>query len=201
MIKATTLEGEFVDLRPLEPSDAAITLAWRQSARARLLNPGAATVEEQTAWIRARPANEYNFVIVLKSGEPIGMLSLIQVNMMSKHAETARFLIGDEDAVRGIPAAVEAMKLLYEFAFDQLGLLRIFGNVTADNMLMVKWQKYLGMKEEGRMRRHHFLNGKFQDAIILGLLEEEYREVSLPRMNALVKMGQSSSGEISGEAN
>ena len=201
MSHSVTLRGEYVDLRPLAREDAEITLGWRQCARARLLNPGAQSVEEQAAWIEARPANEYNFMIALKDGTPIGMLSLIGVNSMSRHGETARFLIGNEEAVRGVPAAVEAMKLLYGFAFDTLGLQRIFGNVTSDNMLMVKWQKYLGMKEEGRMRRHHFLAGTFQDAIILGLLVEEYREVSLPRMNALIAMAQSGRGEGGGVAN
>lgn len=187
MSHSVTLQGEHVVLRPLSAHDAQITFRWRQGARARLLNEGARTIEEQAKWIETRPGNEFNFVIALKSGEPVGMLSLIGVNAKSKHAETARFLIGEEDRVRGVPAAVEAMKLLYEFAFDQLGLMRLFGNITADNMLMVKWQKYLGMIEEGRMRRHHHINGTFQDAIILGLLVEEYREVSLPKMNQLIK--------------
>lgn len=196
-----TLSGDHVDLRPLETRDAALTLAWRQSARARLLNPGAADAQEQAAWIAARPSSEYNFMIQLKDGRPVGMLSLIGVNQLSKHGETARFLIGDEEAVKGVPAAVEAMKLLYEFAFDRLGLQRIFGNVTSDNMLMVKWQKYLGMKEEGRMRRHHYLNGAYQDAIILGLLVDEYRETSLPRMRALIKMGQAPARAGEGDVN
>lgn len=202
MVKSETLHGEFVDLRPLTNDDAAITLRWRQGVRARLLNPGASNVEEQEAWIAARPANEYNFMIVLKDGRPVGMLSLIGVNTMSRHGESARFLIGDEDAVKGVPAAVEAMKLLYQFAFEELRLRRIFGNVTSDNMLMVKWQKYLGMKEEGRMREHHFLAGKFQDAIILGLLEDEYRKDALPRMNALIGMGSKTGGAAaSGDRN
>jgi diamine N-acetyltransferase len=201
MSHSVTLRGEHVELRPLRPEDAELTLAWRQCVRARLLNPGAQSIEEQTKWIEARPANEYNFIIALKDGSPVGMLSLVGVNTMSKHAETARFLIGEEEAVRGIPAAVEAMKLLYEFGFDTLGLQRLFGNVTSDNMLMVKWQKYLGMKEEGRMRRHHFINGTFQDAIILGLLAEEYRETSLPRMKALIAMAQPGRSEGGGVFN
>jgi diamine N-acetyltransferase len=198
MSHTTTLRGEYIDLRPLAEEDAELTLAWRQGARARLLNPGAQSVEEQARWIASRPSNEYNFIIALKDGSAVGMLSLVGVNTMSRHGESARFLIGREEAVRGIPAAVEAMKLLYQFAFDQLGLRRIFGNVTSDNMLMVKWQKYLGMKEEGRMREHHFINGKFQDAIILGLLEDEYRNESLPRMNALIRLGAGSSASNEG---
>ncbi len=42
------------------------------------------------------------------------------------------------------------------------------------------------MVEEGRLRRHLFIDGAWQDAVCLGLLDEEYRSVSLPRMNALI---------------
>ena len=180
------LIGSFINLRLLETGDASLTLKWRSSQRASLLNAGANTLAEQIRWIESRPSNEFNFIIELKSGIPIGMLSLVGINEVNKHAETARFLIGDEESAKGTPAAVEAMKMIYEFAFDELKLIRLYGTVASGNSLMVKWQKYLGMKEEGRMRNHYFVNSKWQDAIILGLLAEEYRTQSLPRMNALI---------------
>ena len=55
---------------------------------------------------------------------------------------------------------------------------------------MIKWQKYLGMKEEGRLRNHLYLGGQFQDAIFLGLLVDEYRKITLPRMNFLIATGR-----------
>jgi diamine N-acetyltransferase len=193
-----SLIGEFVTLRPLRASDAERTLSWRQGERAALLNRGATTLEEQTDWIRSRPASERNFVIELNNGSAVGMLSLIDIDLESRHAESARFLIGDESAVKGIPVAVEAMKLLYEFAFGALGLERVWGTVASGNPLMLKWQRYLGMKEEGRLRRHYFLNGGFQDAICLGILAEEYRSVARPRMDALIAAGHRHREEASG---
>lgn len=184
------LRGEFVSLRPLREEDAAITHAWRLSDRAGLLNRSAETVPEQAAWIRSRPASERNFVIELSDGHPVGMLSLIGVDQRNRHAESARFLIGDEDAVRGVPAAVEAMKLLYELAFDQLGLERVWGTVAADNRRMIKWQRYLGMREEGRLRNHYLIGDRFQDAVCLGILAEEYRGQARPRMEALIAAGR-----------
>lgn len=181
-------EGRYVALRPLVPDDAALTHVWRQSARARLLNQGAATVAEQERWIRSRPANEMNFIIERKDRRPIGMLSLAAIDRTNCHAEPGRFLIGDEEGARGIPAAVEAMKLLYELAFDELRLVRLYGTIAADNRRMVKWQRYLGMREEGCMRRHYFIDGRFQDALMFALLEEEYRAETLPRMKALIEM-------------
>ncbi len=182
----TSLTGEFVALRPLTSDDAQLTLAWRQSRRARFLNTGAQTVSDQAAWIAHRPDSERNFIIELADGRPVGMLSLIDIDLVNRRAETSRFLIGDEDAVRGVPAAVEAMKLLYEYAFGELGLIRLYGTVADGNRRMVQWQKYLGMQEEGRLRRHYLLDGEWHDAVCLGLLEHEYLEISLPRMNALI---------------
>lgn len=185
------LTGEWVNLRPLVAGDAELTLAWRQGRRARFLNTGARTVSEQAAWIAARPVSERNFAIELSDGRSVGMLSLIDIDTVNRRAETARFLIGDEDAVRGIPAAVEAMKLLYGLAFDELGLARLYGTVADGNRRMIQWQRYLGMKEEGRLRRHYWLDDRWYDAVCLGLLEDEYRAVALPRMNALIAAGRS----------
>ncbi|MEO6280704.1 GNAT family N-acetyltransferase [Roseateles sp.] len=194
---ALTLAGEFVDLVPLTPAHAELTFGWRQSQRAANLNRGAASVEQQAAWIAKRPEAEFNFVIRLKDGREVGMVSVTGVDTEHGHCEPGRFLIGDEAAVRGVPAAVEAMKLVYELVFDRLGLQRIFGTVASDNTLMIKWQKFLGMKEEGRMRRHYFINGHFQDAVWLGMLADEYRNVALPRMNSLIAAGRRAAAQTS----
>lgn len=190
-----TLEGEFVTLRPLRVEDAELTLRWRQSARAGLLNEGAQTVEQQAAWIASRGDSERNFVIELADGQPVGMLSLIAIDRVHARAESARFLIAEEEAVRGVPAAVEAMKLLYELAFDRLGLERVWGLVVEENKRMAKWQRYLGMREEGRLRRHLFIGGRFQDAICLGILAEEYRKVARPRLEALIEAGRKAAAQ------
>jgi diamine N-acetyltransferase len=179
-------EGRWINLRLIKESDALITLKWRLKDRAKFLNSGSSTEKEQANWIKSRPSTEFNYIIELKSGAPVGMLSLIDVDTKNLHAETARFLIGEEDLVKGIPVAVEAMKLLYQVAFDKLKLKRLYGTVASKNKLMIKWQKYLGMKEEGVLRQHYFINNEWQDAIVLGLLDSEYFEDALPKMNRLI---------------
>jgi RimJ/RimL family protein N-acetyltransferase len=185
-MSSNILRGEFVNLRPLQVGDAEMTFNWRRDERAKFLNQGATSVDQQAKWISTRPASEHNFIIELKSGLSVGMLSLISIDQANRHGEPGRFLIGNEDAVKGLPVAVEALKLLYELAFDHLELVRVCGIVAANNHLMIKWQKYMGMKEEGRFRNHLYQNGTFCDAIFLGLLIEEYRRFTLPRMNFLI---------------
>lgn len=181
-----TLAGQFVNLRPLTVADAELTFAWRQGARAILLNQGAQTSEQQARWIANRPASEYNFVIETKRQQPIGMLSLTGIDPINRVAEPGRFLIGDEEAAKGRPAAAEAMKLLYELAFDTLKLRRVWGVVASDNRRMIKWQIYLGMTQEGRLREHLSINGQLQDAVVFGLLASEYRSMTLPRLESLI---------------
>lgn len=185
------LRGDFVTLRPLRVADAELTFGWRSAQRARFLNSGARTVEEQADWIAGRPDSEFNYVIELTDGRPVGMLSLTGIDHVNRRGEPGRFLIGDEAAVQGVPAAVEAMKLLYGLAFDELGLVRLCGIVVAGNTLMTKWQKFLGMREEGRLRDHFFMDGRFTDGVFMGLLVEDYRTTTLPRMNALIAAARS----------
>jgi diamine N-acetyltransferase len=55
---------------------------------------------------------------------------------------------------------------------------------------MIRWQKYLGMREEGRLRAHYFMNGAFVDAVCLGILADEFRADALPKMKALIAAGR-----------
>ena len=182
------LKGQHIVLRKLDVKDAEITHRWRHSQRANLLNQSHTTIETQAGWIASRPLSEINYIIETKDGTPVGMLSLVAIDTANARAESARFLIGEEEKVKGIPAAVEAMQLLYELAFKTLSLHKVYGTVAAENHLMIKWQKYLGMKEEGRLREHYFINEHFQDAVCLGILKSEYETTTKSRMKALVKM-------------
>lgn len=185
-----SLEGRYVNLRPLQVEDAELTFGWRQGVRAILLNQGSQTVEQQARWIAGRPASEYNFIIETKSHRPIGMLSLSGIDSVNRVGEPGRFLIGDEEGAQGLPAAAEAMKLLYELAFDRLGLRRVWGIVASDNRRMIKWQTYLGMTREGCLRQHLFINGHVQDAIVFGLLTKDYRATTLHRLESLIAAAQ-----------
>jgi RimJ/RimL family protein N-acetyltransferase len=185
------LEGQYVMLRPLTLDDAAITQKWRTSGRAFLLNKGAQSVAEQRDWIASRPwdlSREVNFIQLLRqTSQPVGMISLVDIDLVHHRAEPAHFLIGEPEVVKGKPVALEATKLIYNLAFDILGLHRVYGPIASENKGMLKFHLALGMKEEGRLREHYFLNGTWQDAVMVGMLEEEYRTKALPKLEALIR--------------
>lgn len=182
--------GKFIDLTKLTVDDAALTLKWRISSRAQLLNPGAQDIDGQINFIRSRPDNEFNYLISLKNGAKVGMISLIRIDHVNKNAETARFLIGEEELVRGLPVAVEAMKLLYDLAFKHLELERVYGYISAENKLMVKWQIFMGMMKEGVLRNHLVSrDSKFVDAIAMGLLKDDYLNGIEMKYNNMINFG------------
>lgn len=184
------LSGKFVDLIKLDLVDAEITFKWRTSSKASNLNLGAQNLVEQESFIKTRPDNEFNYVICLKDGAKVGMISLIRVDYNNKNAESARFLIGEQDLVKGLPVAVEAMKLLYDLAFKHLGLERVYGYISSENRLMVKWQIFMGMIQEGVLRNHLLSrDSKYVDAIAMGLLKDEYLDNIETKYNNMINFG------------
>jgi RimJ/RimL family protein N-acetyltransferase len=190
-VNDVTLTGRYASLIPLGEAHAEITQKWRTSGRAYLLNKGAQNVDEQRLWIRSQLArtNVAHFVIRLReSGTPVGMFSLEDIDPTHRRAEPAHFLIGEEELVKpfGPKIAAEATRLLYGHAFDGLGLRRLWGPVASENKGMLAWHRYLGFTVEGTLRDHYYLNSRWQDAIYVGLLDAEYRAVTLPKLTALI---------------
>lgn len=176
-----------IRLRPLTLEDAAQTFVWRNSNRARYLNSSSITIEAQKKWISLRPENELNFIIVNNKND-VGMISLVNIDLKNFNAEAGRFLLGEEELTKGSSTAIEATLMLYDIAFQILGLNRVYGYVSSENNMMIKFHKYLGMKEEGVMAKHYY-NGKyFTDAVILGLLREEFIKNLQPKALRLLNL-------------
>lgn len=181
------LQGTFTTLRPLAMEDAEITLRWRLSPRARFLQRGARTVDEQRAWIAAALARqgELNFIIEHR-GAPVGTISLTDINSVHKTAILGRELIGEEQTTRQTPVAFESELLVCDYVFDKLRFHKIYGDVMEDNSNMIRARRYLGYKQDGVLRDHYIFDGVYKSAIALSLLEDEYRTTCRPRLIQLV---------------
>ena len=186
------LYGEFATLRELVESDAELTFHWRMSDRAKYLSGNPGSIENQVVWIKSRPLNEFNFVILENSSQkPVGMLSLTSIDKFNLNAESSRFLIGDEEQCKGLPIAAESMLLLYIFAFEVLELHRIYGYISSENIQMIKWQKYMGMKHEGILRDHiKSGNGTFVDAHLFGINKVEFETIAKGKLQSFLRMLQ-----------
>ena len=181
------LTGKYVKLRPIKVEDAEITLKWRSSQRASLLNKGSNTVQEQRDWITKQSKSNINMIIEYKD-EPVGMLALVDINNDYKLAEYGRLLIGEIDKVGTAPVFFESSLLILDYAFSKLNLHKIYGYMSVTNKQILNLWLNMGFVREGTMRDHIVLDGKFVDCAFISLLENEFYETLQPKMQKLVDL-------------
>lgn len=182
------LKGHMATLRPLIVDDAELTFAWRSGARARLLQRGARTVDEQRAWIATRnKTGELNFVIQYRD-QPVGMIALLDINYLHGSVQMGRLLIGEEELVGKAPVAFESDLMLCDYAFDVLKMHKIYGDVMEENHGMLKTRFYLGYKQDGILRDHYLYDGLYKNTVAVSILEDEYRKVCRPKLVSLINM-------------
>ncbi len=182
------LKGTITTLRSITADDAGITLGWRQGDRAKLLQRGAQTLEEQRAWIAAKlETKELNFIIEYEA-KPVGMIALHDINHIHKSVQMGRLLIGEEEWVGKAPVAFEADLLVSDYAFDVLKMHKIYGDVMEDNIGMLKTRFYLGYKQDGVLRDHYLYDGVYKNTVAVSIIEDEYRKICRPRLNQLILM-------------
>lgn len=183
-----TLEGKIVTLRPLTTEDAVITLRWRLSERAKFLQRGARTVEEQRAWIiSSEQTGDLNFILEYKAA-PVGMAALLDINRRHKTAVMGRFLIGEREIVGPAPVFFETDLLISDYGFDRLGMHKIYGDIMEDNTAMLRTRFYLGYKQDGVLRDHYLYDGVYKNTIAVSILEDEYRSICRPKLVNMISL-------------
>lgn len=113
-------------------------------------------------------------VCLIEDGRHIGNVSITNINSANRSG-TSNILIGDHSCWgRGIGA--EAYCLLLEYAFNERGFHRIEALVLEDNIASLKMHQKCGYKIEGTLRESVFKNGRWQNQVVLSILENEYRQ-------------------------
>jgi RimJ/RimL family protein N-acetyltransferase len=171
--------SDLVYLRSLELDDLDRIYNWHNDPALYETLVGAFRPVSRAAaeeWLRekiAYSAQEENLAICLKdNSQHIGNIYLRNIDWVARHAETG-ILIGDPGQ-RGKGCGTMARRLQIEHAFQDLGLQRLYATVLADNKAVVRMNEKCGFVVEGRLRRHIFKDGKFRDALILGICADDY---------------------------
>ena len=119
-------------------------------------------------------ADSVEFIItpVDEPETPIGIGGLYAID---RHNGTAEVGVTISDRAHwGTGAGFDAHLALLDYGFEFCRLQRIYGQVKADNVGVVKLCHRLGMTQEGTLRRHRWKPGGHVDLIIFGILVQEY---------------------------
>ncbi|MBL0234366.1 MAG: GNAT family N-acetyltransferase [Chitinophagaceae bacterium] len=181
--------GQYVKLRKIVVQDAEQVFKWRSGPSGKYLrNFSGYSVESQKEWISLRKDNEINYIITdSKTGVNVGTIGIYDVSIDDRVANVGRLLLDEVWLAKSNPYGLEAMLLCYDFVFNKMEYRKITGDILGSNESMIKLQKYLGMIEEGVLKQHLFLNGKFEDLHIMSLFSSDFEKAYKKRIQFLLK--------------
>ncbi len=125
------------------------------------------------------PTTEKVYYLVASKKEelPIGVGCLRNIDRQNGNAELV-LGIGEKDK-RLAGYGVDLMIALLDVVFYQLNFEKAYLRISDANALGLKSALSFGFVPEGRLRKHRFADGKYEDLHILGIIKEEYENLPL----------------------
>jgi RimJ/RimL family protein N-acetyltransferase len=177
-------EGEHIQLTAFEPDrDAEIESNWTHDPDyLRLLGPDPAKPlspaqvkkrHEELAKEAEKRHDAFNFAIRLRADERLlGLVRVFRIEWTHGSGQLQLGIGAASDRGRGYGA--EALNLILRYAFDELNLHRLTAITSDYNPGAIRFFERAGFQVEVRRRRAIQRDGKRWDAVMLGLLREEW---------------------------
>jgi len=170
------LLGERIRLRAPERSDIPMFVRWFNDPELlrylAMYLPMSQAAEEQWFEAQLNDSSGHVFVIETSEGVPIGNLDLFDID--SKNGQAGCGISICEKPYLNQGYGTDALRTLLNFAFREMNLHRVFLQVFDFNERAIGCYEKLGFRHEARLRDAHFLEGRYVDELIMGLLREEW---------------------------
>jgi RimJ/RimL family protein N-acetyltransferase len=173
----TPFEGSLVRLRAIEETDLPWINRefWNPRVTRFLLMTWPEPLDGTRAWWEAVSADRSILALAIETlaGEPAGICALENIRERSRTAELGIW-IAERHWGRGL--GTDAVRTLCRFGFREMNLQRVELRVFETNPRAQRAYAKAGFREEGRLRRGHFVDGRYVDVVLMGLLAEELIE-------------------------
>jgi len=168
-------------LQVIEIADLEKIYLWKNNFELSSLimsHPLPVSIHQLHEWFERNQAdrNQVLFgIYLLNNSQIVGIVRLMFIDWISSHAELGIYI--GEDKMRNQGIGKESMKLILQYAFKKLNLSRIYLRVLEGNNGVIRLYQSLGFAQEGILRRHYWVNGKYENVLIFGILRSEYLNV------------------------
>lgn len=181
-VLAHTLSGEYFRLEPLQEQHVSDRyVSWLNDTEinryleVRFVRQ---TLETVTKYVQSfyQETEKYMWAVYPRDSlDFVGTATLSSINRIHGSGGIG-FMIG-EKAYWGSGASQESLGLIADFAFNHLGLRRLFAETCGPNHGMNFTFKRMGFTMEGKMREAHYLSSDgFVDGYRWGILASEWRD-------------------------
>lgn len=171
------LKSDHLMLAPITSEDSPTLWKWINNREQVLFSAQYKPVhksqhEEWFASIQRRSDVVIFGIRLQETNKLIGSCQLHSIHPVHRTAEL-QIRIG-EVSERGKGYGTEATNQLLLFAFKDLNLHRVYLHVLGDNAAALRMYEKIGFKREGALRQAAYIDGKYLDVVVMGILREEY---------------------------
>ena len=176
-------QGEKTRLRPFRVEDADLRFKEFLDSPTRQDHNGGievpTSVELQKSWLeKVAGCKENNGMILFATenldGDTIGWISL---HSLDQKNGTFSFGIAVYRDYRGHGYAGDAVRMLLKYGFWEQRYQKCNSICAHSNDASMRMHIKLGFKEEGRIRRNGFWDGKYHDDVWFGMTREEFDDL------------------------
>ena len=168
--------GKRVRLRALEETDLQRCHEWINDPEVieRLSARFPVSMHDERAWVLQASGGENDkaFAIETAEGEHIGNTGLHHIHYLDRNAELGILIGAKQRWSQGY--GTDAILTLLKFAFEEMGLHRVYLRVDADNPRAIRCYEKCGFVREGTFRDATYRQGKYKDQYVMSVLSHEY---------------------------
>lgn len=174
------ISGEKVGLRALEREDLPALMEWRNRPdfRQYFREYRELGISNQEIWFERTVVNDRSTIMFgivnLELGGLIGCCGLCYVNWVQRFADLSLYIGKDGVYIDDEGFAYESCALMFDYAFGELGLHRVWTEIYDFDEKKLSLYKSLGFEQDGLLRESNFHKGKWHDSRIMTLLAKDW---------------------------
>jgi RimJ/RimL family protein N-acetyltransferase len=169
------LTGERVLLRPFRPEDAEPVwrsrldpLTWAQTTEKPYVPETLGAYRERH--VKRGLGSNAEFAVDV-DGELVGRCGLFDVDELARLAEVGLSILPPH---QGKGYGRDVLRVLLGYAFRSRNLQRVHLQTLAGNEPALRAYRAVGFVEEGRLRSHAWVEGAYDDMVLMGVLRDEW---------------------------
>jgi hypothetical protein len=171
-----------VRLRRINIDDLEMIMKWRMSPEVTkyMYTDPILTMEKQIEWYKKILKNsqkEKYWIIQIDEKTDVGLLSIGNIDTKNRQASWAYYIASLEARGKGLGRILECN--IYDYAFQQLHLNKLWCEVFEFNEKVIKIHEKFGSKIEGKFIDHIFKNGKYYNVVRMAILKKEWETLRL----------------------
>ncbi|MDO9093335.1 MAG: GNAT family protein [Rubrivivax sp.] len=174
------IKGRATALRAIEASDLDQLLAWRNRPELRRFfrEYRELNATQQRQWFDSKvngdPSTRMFAIVHQDTDTLLGAAGLCYIDWINRTADFSLY-IGHEGLYIDDTLAPDVAVTMIDYAFDELGLNRLWSEIYAFDEAKASFFQKLGFTLDGRHRQTHWAEGAWHDSLFFSLLASDTR--------------------------